>query len=134
MLDNQESQQPLESDADSSFAVEKQAHGNCTTSPIRVLPDEQNASTTEAQIQEYRSSLYLEQSSPNFFDSRITCTQCEHLKLGKRDTRGRPLEASNLCGNHKQAELTTHELAPEFAYMRQRCPGFSPLQTSRGSS
>ncbi len=82
--------------------------------------------TFGGQTQEHPGSPHPTQGSQNFYDSQITCTQCKHLTPAKRDKRGRLLKDSSLCNNHRQAELTTHKLAPAFTYVRQCCPGFSP--------
>ena len=48
-------------------------------------------------------------------DDRVTCTACRHLWPGHR------------CLNHRRADLTTRDLAADFAELPQRCPGFAPM-------
>lgn len=46
------------------------------------------------------------------YDERVNCTECKHYRPGR-------------CGNHRRAELRTHDLGRDLAAMLQRCRGFT---------
>ena len=90
-----------------------------TPSSLKVGPAQRLTPELRELIRSHKTSL-LDELQPPWpvapHDTRVTCTDCRHLRPGNR------------CANHRRADLQTRELGSDFAPMRQHCPGFAHIE------
>lgn len=78
---------------------------------LKVTPTARLTIEIRALIKDHKSLLLMALHQAND-ETRVTCTNCRHLRQAKH------------CGNHRRANLDHQALAAEFMQLKQHCPGF----------